>query len=665
MGAKLGNYRVLARLGMGGMGEVFVGCHEALGHRVAVKVLKPEMSSNTDMVRRFFNEAQAATAIRSPGIVQIFDFGTTTDGRAYFVMELLDGESLGARLKQRRLEYAECCRIGRQVANVLHAAHAAGITHRDLKPDNLFLVPDTEVIGGERVKVLDFGIAKLAGEIHASSVKTRTDVVMGTPSYMSPEQSRGGCAIDGRSDIYSLGCILFETVCGRPPFVGEGAGGIIGAHQYVEPPQPRSLAPDIPGKLAKLILQMLAKQPDARPQPMAAVGQALEEILHTLDGAPKRGAKRAPTSSPAPERPPEPTMFVGSKEPSAGVGIRTWLLLALGGLVITALVIAIAIMLATEADDPGSSEPSVADAVIAVAPPADAGAAAAPPTPDAPPPPTPDAAEAPPPPPTPSADEALVIMPDESPATPPDAAVALKPAAGELEVECLRYQSARKWGDLESCAGRLKPTNPARAKEFEARAILETKAAPRVDAFDTALRNESLKRARAALDTIPAAITGYAKLKQRYEQAESAAIQDLIARLERVKGGDCKEYNQIVQQEKLSRPARVAAEATRQVECTPTGPPASQPPCDAEALAQKGREQYTVGQLAAALVSYEAAYSCAPGPDYSEKGFIVACNIPDAEKAKLLWKRLSPPVKQRTLMICVRNQILEETLNAP
>ena len=163
-GTVLGNYRVVEHLGKGGMGVVYVGRHETHGRRVAMKVLRPELSSHADVVQRFFNEAQATTAIHNPGIVQVFDFGTPPDGRAYFVMELLEGETLTARLKQRRSDHGECCRFGRQVANVLQAAHAAGITHRDLKPDNLFLVPDLEVIGGERVKVLDFGIAKLAGE---------------------------------------------------------------------------------------------------------------------------------------------------------------------------------------------------------------------------------------------------------------------------------------------------------------------------------------------------------------------------------------------------------------------------------------------------------------------------------------------------------------------
>ena len=279
------------------MGVVYVGQHETLSRRVAVKVLRREMSSGADMLRRFFNEAQAATAIHSPGIVQVFDFGTTSDGSAFIVMDLLEGETLTARLKQRRLSAVECCRLGRQIANVLQAAHERGITHRDLKPDNLFLVPDREVLGGERIKVLDFGIAKLASELHAAGVKTGTQVLMGTPKYMSPKQCRGAVHAEPRSDIYSLGCILFEMACGHPPFAG-GLGDIIAAHLHTAPRHPLDLEPDIPPSLADLIINLLAKQPSARPQTMAAVSQAFDEILRTLDAPPHDTPTPLPDSDP-------------------------------------------------------------------------------------------------------------------------------------------------------------------------------------------------------------------------------------------------------------------------------------------------------------------------------------------------------------------------------
>ncbi|HEX8114397.1 MAG TPA: serine/threonine-protein kinase, partial [Kofleriaceae bacterium] len=196
------------QLGAGGMGVVYVGHHEALGRPVVMKVLQPELCSDAGRVQRLFDEARAVTAVRSPGIVQMFDFGVTPDHRAYFVMELLEGESLAARLQQRRLDHAACCRLGRQVANVLQAAHAADIIHGDLKPANLFLVPDPEIVGGERVKVLDFGIAKLTGEARSAGARTRAGLMMRTLHYMSPEQCGSASTADVRSDIYALGCIL-------------------------------------------------------------------------------------------------------------------------------------------------------------------------------------------------------------------------------------------------------------------------------------------------------------------------------------------------------------------------------------------------------------------------------------------------------------------------
>jgi serine/threonine-protein kinase len=670
LGALLGNYRVLAKIGDGGMGEVYVGRHEALGHRVAVKVLRPEMSRDADMVRRFFNEAQAATAIRNPGIVQIFDFGKTADGRAYFVMELLDGQSLAARLKERHLDHAECCRLGRQAANVLQAAHAAGITHRDLKPDNLFLVPDTEVIGGERVKVLDFGIAKLTGELRGSSVKTRTGLMMGTPHYMSPEQARGAGEVDARSDIYSLGCILFEVACGRPPFVGEGVGGILGAHQYVDPPQPRSLASDIPGKLAKLILQMLAKQPEGRPQTMAAVGQALEEILRTLQAP----SKRAPTAASQPKTlivPPPTTLGSAVVTMSTTAGARRrGLPLVIGG----GAIVGVAIALVAGARSAGSSELAVAEATTAVAsaevakgadvdidigvavqPPSDAQIAADPPL-------APDIGElAPPPTPTPTDLEEIDMTPQ---ATPEVAAGNPPIGTSEIEIECRRYLSNQRWADLDACADRLQAIKPAVAKALKDRAILETKAVPRVAAFEAALRAKNLKKARSELDAITARSTSYARLRQSYDQAETAAIREVAARLERVKSGDCKEYDEVVQQEKTVQPPRVADEATKQVQCTPgTAPQPTQ--CITEIFADQGKEHYAHGRFVAALASYEAAWACGQDPQHGEKAFIVACNIPSLTKAKLFWKRMPQAMQQRTAMICMRNGITEAELDSP
>jgi serine/threonine protein kinase len=290
----VGNYRVVELLGIGGMGAVYLAVHPGIGRKVAIKVLHPALADNEREVGRFINEARAANAIKHPGIVQIFDFDALPSGATYIIMEFLEGESLGARLKrQRRLRLVEAVDLVARTAEILGAAHAAGIIHRDLKPDNLFLVPDGRGGGREVVKVLDFGIAKLT-ERHqavegAVSVKTRTGFVVGTPRYMSPEQCRGARDIDQRADVYSLGVILFELVCGRRPFLSDGHGELIHMHTSTPPPRPRKHNGAIPAALEGVILNALEKDPRLRIPSMEALRQALRavprEMLEAADAA--------------------------------------------------------------------------------------------------------------------------------------------------------------------------------------------------------------------------------------------------------------------------------------------------------------------------------------------------------------------------------------------
>ncbi len=247
------------------MGSVWLAEHTMLGRRAAIKVLHTEFSSRPEFVQRFFNEARAATAIEDPGIVQIFDFGQHTDGSAYIVMELLDGETVDKRLQRTgTLDVPSSLRIMRQIASTLGAAHARGIVHRDLKPENIFIVRDPEVNGGERAKILDFGIAKLTAD-GANKVKTQTSAVMGTPTYMSPEQCRGAGHVDQRSDVYALGCVLFHMLVGRPPFVSEGIGDLIVMHMTADPPIPSTMrAGGLPPEVDQMILRCLAKNPAHR-----------------------------------------------------------------------------------------------------------------------------------------------------------------------------------------------------------------------------------------------------------------------------------------------------------------------------------------------------------------------------------------------------------------
>jgi serine/threonine-protein kinase len=281
-------------------------------------VLLPELAARPEIRARFDREAQITSSLQHPNIVQVIDHNSTADGTSYLVMEFLSGESLAARLaRDGRLAAPRVVDVVEQIAAGLAAAHARGIVHRDLKPDNLYLVPDDRDATAEMVKVLDFGIAKLGQNgSNVNSVRTRTGSVMGTPSYMSPEQCRGTREIDHRTDIYALGVILYEMLCGRPPFVSEGFGEMVHLHISQPPPPPRTFNPSIPEDLERLILWCLAKEPDERMQTMADVHAAL---TGRPTPAARPTAKTARPQTPAP--PPTPTTFTQAGAGAIATGV--------------------------------------------------------------------------------------------------------------------------------------------------------------------------------------------------------------------------------------------------------------------------------------------------------------------------------------------------------
>jgi serine/threonine protein kinase len=288
VGALVGNYRILGKLGEGGMGAVYLAEHTIIERKVALKVLLPELSHDPESLSRFFNEAKAAARLQHPGLISVHDFGHLPSGSAYLVMEHLEGETLAARLwREKSLALPLVLEIARQLAGALGAAHDQGIIHRDLKPENIFLVPAPDRPEGLRVKVLDFGIAKLVREDSPGSFKTSTGIILGTPTYMSPEQCRGITPLDHRTDIYSLGCILYEMISGQPPFDGEGPGDVLAAHIHVKPRALRKLVPSVPLPLERIILKAMAKRPDARHQRMAELLDDLAilvEVQHAQHG---------------------------------------------------------------------------------------------------------------------------------------------------------------------------------------------------------------------------------------------------------------------------------------------------------------------------------------------------------------------------------------------
>ncbi|WP_233206348.1 serine/threonine-protein kinase [Haliangium sp. UPWRP_2] len=280
--SKLGDYEIVRLIGQGGMGAVYEGLNPLIGRSVAIKVLLPEYANLDEVVRRFFNEAKAVNAIKHPGVVQVSDVGTATDGSLFLVMELLEGHTLSQRMQQSggRLSQDETLTICCQLAGVLSAAHAKNIVHRDLKPGNVMVVPDLAGPGGERVKLLDFGIAKLGAEhLQGEDIKTRTGQTLGTAAYMSPEQCMGDQVISGQSDVYSLGVVMVRLLCGRLPFIstaGEMALGMM--HLNKPPPLVSEFAPTVSGWLVDLVGRMLAKTPSARPT-MAQIAAELQERL--------------------------------------------------------------------------------------------------------------------------------------------------------------------------------------------------------------------------------------------------------------------------------------------------------------------------------------------------------------------------------------------------
>jgi eukaryotic-like serine/threonine-protein kinase len=269
-------YRVVRLLGRGGMGAVYVVEHVLLGKRFALKLLPAEAAKrNPDMAERFEREARALSLLHHPHIVDVSDFGNLPDGTSFLVMALLDGPHLGdVIVRAGRLPFARAQRLALQLCSALELAHASGIVHRDVKPENVIVVDDLRL--GEQAKLLDFGLARaLSGNQRRL---THAGVVMGTAEYLSPEQARGG-EIDERSDVYSFGCLLYEMLTGVPPFEAKSPVAVMRKHVFDPPEPPTSRAPgiDLGPDGEAVVLRALAKDPAARFQSMADLRQALAE----------------------------------------------------------------------------------------------------------------------------------------------------------------------------------------------------------------------------------------------------------------------------------------------------------------------------------------------------------------------------------------------------
>ena len=270
-----GKYRLLRLIGKGGMGAVYEAQHTKISRKMAIKLLHAELADSAEMAERFTREAQAASSIGHPNIVEIQDVGQTEDGAVFIVMELLEGRSLTSLLSSSgTLPPGQAVSITLQILSALRAAHAKGIIHRDLKPDNVFLARDRRA--NVQVKIVDFGISKIKDSAGAEPGLTKTGAVLGTPYYMAPEQARGEKDIDERIDIWSMGVMLFQMLSGKLPYPGDSYNAVISKILTEPVPPIMEAAPDIPEGLAAIVDKALAKDRDERYRDVKTLAEALE-----------------------------------------------------------------------------------------------------------------------------------------------------------------------------------------------------------------------------------------------------------------------------------------------------------------------------------------------------------------------------------------------------
>jgi len=337
VGTTIGDrYVIDTVIGEGGMGRVYLAHHKIIGKKVGVKILHGDLARDKEAVSRFVREARTASSIGNEHIVDISDFGDLPDGSTYFVMEYLDGDSLAERLESGGpMSAAVVCDLGMQLCNGLSAAHNQGIIHRDLKPDNIILVAL-----GKRTdfcKILDFGIAKVSTS--SSSTKlTMAGAVFGTPHYMSPEQA-AGASVDHRTDIYSLGVILYEMTSGTLPFNADTFMGILTQHMYKAPTPIRSLeeAPECSLGLEAVIMKSLSKHPDGRYQTMDELATDLRTVLDNREPVAVRDIANPDTAKPWDYF--EPTSPLTAPEPQGASPRRGPRLVAISGIVAAVAVV--------------------------------------------------------------------------------------------------------------------------------------------------------------------------------------------------------------------------------------------------------------------------------------------------------------------------------------
>jgi len=647
-GVRIGKYEVGKKLGQGGFGVLYTARDTKLDRDVAIKILRPEHVFKPQVVQRFLQEAKAAARINHPGIVTVFESGevsgtnTLADGTVYIAMELLAGDTLAHRIKQNgRLPFGIAIGFCRQMADALAAAHMANIVHRDLKPANIFLVRDPAVVGGERVKVLDFGIAKLADNF-GGNVQTHSLVMLGTPMYMSPEQCKSSAKVDARSDIYTLGCILFEMLCGRTPFDGD-SGELIAKHQLVAPPTARSLMSELPDDLDRLISSMLAKSADERPQTMTAV-------IDVLDAIEDRFAPEPEMTNPEHVALDIANMTTVASTARTKDSLASKLRSRTGMIGIAALAITLGVcggVVAMRGGDKSASAKTTAKDDS-----------------------TPDKGSA----------VAVETGSNGQPTEPPPPTVDPTASAelDQLVIECRRYATESKWTECNECVTKVAKIDRARATDLEP--VCDV---PEIDMTDdviaspnggpktgtktktattaTTAKKDSVK-APDNCDAEAAKEKGMNNINMGQHAAAHAQFEASLrckddpyvrqlAFMEACASGNspkAKYYYPLLtkgQQEKFGQI------------CERQKPPVDyKVACNAEVSKEKGMSYINMGQHENAFIQFETSLACKDDPYVRQLAFMEACASGNEKKAKAYYKKLTPAQQTKFAQICIRQK---------
>jgi len=306
-----GRWRLVAKLGEGGMGAVYLAEQLSIrGRRVAVKLLRAELAQNAEFVRRFRGEAERAAAVSDPRIVTVLDFGQAENGELFLVMEYVAGDTLTAVMRAGPLSLSRAVVLAAQLADALHRVHEVGVVHRDVKPDNVMVLR-----GSDDLKLMDFGIARDVDDLEKTQL-TQTGIVVGTPAFMAPEQITGG-AISRQTDVYAWGIVVYAMLAGRRPFTATSASAIQYMHVHEPPPPLREVRPDVPPALEREVMRALAKKPDERQRTMAEAAAALRAVRLDVpsDPSPRRESAvepAAPSPASAPVVPAEERSIASS-----------------------------------------------------------------------------------------------------------------------------------------------------------------------------------------------------------------------------------------------------------------------------------------------------------------------------------------------------------------